>query len=248
MQLPDKPVPWMKLFLKMGGWFPIGLAVLTVILSAVAWQFEARAERFEREGVMAPATILSKEVREGRDSDGDTTYTYLLNLAYQVDGRQLSQLKSTGRRDYRARAEGDVFDIRYLETMPGRIEYPVGSTGTGATAIRWAVLVPGLIALGLLYIIGGWATKAVMTRWNGDRRLATKTGLKQTNVKVNGAPRYRLTWREPDDQVGQSLMHPKEHLDAIPTKLVIYRNGKDAWWEGDIGPRKGLKPGPNTLD
>ncbi|MGR3466969.1 MAG: DUF3592 domain-containing protein [Shimia sp.] len=247
MQLPDKPVSWLRLFLKMGGWVPIGLGVLTLILSAVAWQMEARADRFEREGVYARATITGKEVRESTDSDGDTRYTYLFDLSYRVDGAETTQTKSTGRRDYRARAVGDVIDIRYLESQPARIDYPIGASRSGATALRWVVLLPGVVALGLLWLMGGWATTAAMTRWNGTRVVARTTGTKRTNTKVNDRYRYRLTWLEPDGRTGESLMHSEADLRAWtdpPRDIVVYRDGENAYWEGDIGPRKGLPPGP----
>lgn len=236
------PVPLWRLFLRMGGWFALAFAVPMVILTLISnWQLEI-AERFETEGREAVATVRGKYFTESTDSDGDRTVTYYLVLDFVTQaGEEMNINRSVGSGVYNRAKPGDTMPIRYLETEPDRTELRRGETLSGSRVAQGIGLLFGLLTLGCGWYAGRHAVAAVRARRFGARAVARVTGLKQTSVRVNGKPRYRLTWREASGREGESLMYPRDEIDGYPvgSGIEVYQGIKRAWWTGDVGERPG---------
>jgi len=234
------PVPLWRLFLRMGGWFAVAFAVPLVILTLISnWQLGI-AERFETEGRETVAVVRDKYFTESTDSDGDRTVTYYLVLDYVTQaGEAMNINRSVGNGVYNRAKLGDRMPIWYLETEPDRTELRRGETLSGSRVAQGIGLVFGLLTLGSVWYSGRWAVAAVRARRYGTRETARVTGLKQTSVRVNNKPRYRLTWREASGREGESLMYPRDEVDGYPvgSEIAVYQGIKRAWWSGDVGER-----------
>ncbi|WP_136441405.1 DUF3592 domain-containing protein [Pacificoceanicola onchidii] len=236
----DKPVPFWKLYLRMGGWFSVAFFVVLAALTIGSHIAHGFAERFETEGRRTQAEVLDKEISESTDSDGDTTYTYYLTLAYSTNtGEDIVKDSSVSKGFYWETDIGDFIPILYLESQPRRIETNEGSNRTAGQVMQIIGLVDGLLFLGAFWYSGRRAVAAIRARRYGARESVTVAELYATSVTVNNRRRYRLKWRDAQGKVGYSLMYPKDALLPYPPghRITIYQGIKKAFWEGDVGPR-----------
>lgn len=234
------PVPFWRLYLRMGGWIPL---ILGLFFAATTWISLAQhnlAERFETEGVEARATVKDKYWTESRDSDGDRTITYYLDVEFDTDdGENMLLTRSVPKSVHDAAGIGGQMTIWYLRSDPDRIEMRRGETRHSSVAAQIAALIAGGLLLGGFWFVARRAVAAVRARRYGARETAIVTGIARTNIRVNRRYRYRLTWREASGREGRSLAYKKAHIDGIPTgsEITVYQGIKRAWWTGDVGER-----------
>ncbi|MBZ0122695.1 MAG: DUF3592 domain-containing protein [Roseovarius sp.] len=236
------PVPMWRLFLRMGGWFVLGLGAVLLVLALVGQQFFAAAKRFEAEGRHAPALVTEKYITESTDSDGDKSITRWLDLEFTTrEGERIAITKSVGTGEYHRAVKGQEIDLWYLESAPSRVEITRGSNARGAGIVQIVLLALGAGWLGLLWMVGRWVVEALRARRYGAREEARVTEVHRTSVRVNNRPRYRLKWRDGQGREGQSLMRRIDELEGYrPGDPVrIYHGLKRSWWAGDIGDRAG---------
>ena len=232
------PVSILRLFLKMGGWFVIGLGATLLMLALVGQMFFALAQRFDVEGRQAVAIVTEKYITESTDSDGDRTITHWLMLDYATEaGEDISTTQSVSSDEYTQAKKGGEIELWYLQSQPERIEITRGSNARGARVVRIILLILGAAWLGFFWVVGRWVVEAVRTRRYGAVEQAEVTEVAPTSVRINNRPRYRLKWRDAQGRVGQSLMRRAEDLETYPcgAKIRIYQGLKRAWWAGDIG-------------
>ncbi len=230
------PRGWFNLFLRLGGWVCLlagaGLLVLTFV-SAIALRV---ADRIDAKAGYAVATITGKSVLGDRENPEArmVTFTYKTPLR----GGQTAETKVDA--DFFARVTvGSEYPIRYLKDDPSRVEMePVQSRRAGAV-LRWIAFALGLLGLYALWRFGSQTNAAILARRDGEKRLAKVVAVNPTGVEINGRPQGRILWREDDGQAGESLMRDlgrlKQHYDPGDS-IVVFRRGKDAVWEGDVGP------------
>lgn len=229
-----------SLFMRMGGWLPMLFAVPVVIVSLIGQYNFSTAQRFEEEGRTAVAVVEDKYVREGRDSDGNRTYTYYLVVDFLTQRREeVNVSKTVGRGFYREQAVGDEIEIRYLESQPETVELREGNYARGATALRWVALVLGVIVLGMLWVTGRWTVEALRARKYGAVEMAEVVEVVKTNVRVNNRARFRIVWKDAQGREGKSMLRKAADVEGWHGRdpIRIYQGLKRSWWARDIGDR-----------
>lgn len=234
------PVPIWRLFLKMGGWFGLGIGATLLVLTLIGQMFFNTARRFDTEGRPAVAVVVEKYITESTDSDGDRTITRWLDVEFTTEaGEAIATSESVGTTAYRDARKGGEIGLWYLETAPERVEITRGSNAQSARIVQIVLLAAGALWLGLVWVVGRWAVEALRARRYGACEAAEVTEVFRTSVKINNSPRYRLKWRDGAGRAGQSLLRRAEDLEGFPpgSRIRIYQGLKRAWWAGDIGDR-----------
>ena len=225
----------------MGGWWVIITGVMMLFLSLASSSTLSLAERFEREGRSASATVTSKYTTESRDSDGDVTTTYWFSLEYRTQrGEEITKEATVSGSRYRAASEGAQVELLYLETEPERIEIEIGSNRRISRWTQIFSLIIGIAWLSGLWSVGGWAVAAVRARRYGTRVTATIEEVKRTAVRVNGRARYRLVWKDASGRSGHSLLQKEAQIRTFGPgdQIDVYQGVKYSWWVGDVGERE----------
>ena len=238
--IPETPVPLWRLFLRMGGWVVLIAGVILLVVTLISWSSLRMAQRFETEGRPATAIVTEKYQREGRDSDGNRTVTYYLTLDYTTArGERISLNRTVNSGEYRRASEGERFDLLYLASEPRKTELTPGHYRKGAQVGQIVGLVVGLIWLGALWLVGGWAVAAVRARRYGQREEAQVVELRRTSIRVNNRPRYRVIWRDAAGREGRSLLRKWRDIEGLQVgdTVPIYHGVKRSWWAGDVGER-----------
>ncbi len=228
----NAPRGWWSLFFRLGGWAALvlgaGLFVLTLFSAGALYL----AGKVDREGALAYAAVAAK--REGVDGAHYVTFTYKVR-----GGGGRSVEKKVPQAYFDAVQPGDERPVRYLADRPGRIEEDIGYYRRIGVRLRWIGLAVGLAGLAALWLFGKRANRAVRVRRDGERRLADVIGIRDANVVLNDIPQGRLQWREPDGRTGESLLHDAAWLRRTwgpGDSVAVYRLGRLAYWEGDVGP------------
>ncbi|MCZ7676744.1 MAG: DUF3592 domain-containing protein [Roseovarius sp.] len=131
------PVSMWRLFLKMGGWFVLGLGATVLVLAFIGQQFFSTAKRFEVEGRRAMALVTEKYITESTDSDGDRTITRWLDLEFTTRaGEGIAITKSVGTGEYHRARKGAEIELWYLESAPTRVEITRGSNARARACCR----------------------------------------------------------------------------------------------------------------
>ncbi|MEM8775883.1 MAG: DUF3592 domain-containing protein [Pseudomonadota bacterium] len=234
----EKPPGVFRLFLRMGGWIVLGLGLLVFVLSFASQGELNKAELFDAEGKATIATVTDKFTKTRYRGEGRSTTDYYLTLEYATrEGGQIELKKSVSSRQYRETRAGDELNIWYLPSNPKTIELERGSSRSGSETIKWLALVFGVGWLVLLRRVGGWAVAAVRARRYGELQEVEVVEVRETNVRVNKQPRYRLIWRMPTGEEGQSLLHKRRDLEGYRSgdRIKVYTGLKYSWWVGDVG-------------
>ena len=198
------------------------------------------ADRLDRDGRLAYAVVSDKRVETRTDSDGDTDTDHFVTFTFKSRG-QSGQVVETevGSSYYCAVSVGDERAIRYLADDPSTLEYDIGGYRRTGVTLRWIGLGLGIAGLAALWGIGSRANRAVRVRRDGEKRMAQVTGVREVNVTGNHRRQGRLMWREADGATGESLMRDAEALRRLyrtGDPIVVFRLGRHAYWEGDVGP------------
>lgn len=236
------PVSTLRLFLKMGGWIPLIVGLVLVVVTVIGQISLNTAKLFEDEGREAIAVVKEKYATESRDSDGDRTVTYWLTLEYETQsGKALTHSRTVNSSEYRSAEEGGELSLLYLEKDPTRTELTEGSYADGARVAQIIALIIGLMWLGALWITGRWAVEGARARLYGACEEAEVTQVVRTAVRVNNKPRYRLLWTDGQGRQGKSLLRKRADLEGYSAgdRIRIYQGLKRPWWAGDIGDRPG---------
>ncbi|MDF0599939.1 hypothetical protein P1J78_04270 [Psychromarinibacter sp. C21-152] len=230
-----RPRGWWSLFIRLGGWVGLILGALLLVVTTFSAGALFLADRLDRSGALAYAVVT--DTREAPSAEGTEHYVTFTFKAKGGGGRTVETAVSPG---YYADARiGDERPIRYLLDDPTQVEEDLGAYRRVGTRLRWIGLAVGLAGLAALWVFGKRANRAVRVRRDGRRVLADVMGVRELRVTVNGARQGRLTWREPDGKTGESLMRPVAWLRETyrpGDRIVVYRLGRHAYWEGDVGP------------
>ena len=231
-----RPRGWFSLFLRLGGWVcllaAVGLLLLT-LFSAISLRL---ADRLDSEAGYAWATITGKTVLGPKDSPD----AYRVSFTYKTrGGGGLTAETDVSEGYYKDARIGETREIRYMLDDPAQIELEFGQSRAVGRALQFAALVLGVIGLAALWWLGQQTNHAIKARRDGDKRLATVTAIIESGVEVNYEDMGRLVWRETDGKTGQSLMRNMDELRRlydVGDPIVVFRLGRHAYWEGDVGP------------
>ncbi len=234
------PRPWFNLFLRMGGWASLIFGVVLVVVTLIATTQLFVADRLDRDGRFTQAVVMDKRFSVSVDSDGDESITYYATFRFKTSeaGGQEHE-RSVGGGFYYENEIGDDVTVRYVRGDPDTFEHEIGQYRRAGNVLRWVGLLFGIAGLYTLWRFGNQTNDAIRARRFGEKRMAEVTGIVDTNVKVNDHRQARLTWREEDGQVGQSLMRDRGELSNLyraGDKVVVFRLDEKAFWEGDVGP------------
>ncbi len=224
------PRSWWSLFLRFGGWTALvcgALLVVTTLFSAGALHL---ADRLDRAGALANAVVT------GKRTAGET---HLVTFTFKASGGPGRTVETeVSRAYYNGVREGAERPVRYLVEDPDWIEEDLSRHRRIGVLLRWSGLVLGLTGLAMLWRFGQAANLAVRVRRDGERHLAKVTALRPAGSRV-GPPQGLLEWREPGGQTGASLPRDMDWLRARYAPgdtIAVFRLGRHAFWEGDVGP------------
>ncbi len=240
----NTPVPFWKLFKRMGGFWTLIPLVVTLLLTIMSNSEENTARLFATEGIATTAQVQDKYYTRDTDSDGDVDVTYYLALSFTTHAeRRMEIVTSVNQARYNRTDPGTTIPLWYLESTPDRVQLSQTEHADISNVLRWIALGFGLVTLAGIWFTARWAVAAVRARRYGARETAEVTGLINTGTEVNDRPMYRLGWREQSGREGRSLMNRESELQpyARPgTQIIVYQGIKRAFWTGDIGERKGF--------
>jgi len=236
-----RPRSWFSLFVRFGGWLCLISGVLLVALTFFSATALYLGDRMDAEGRYARAVVEDKREVVTTDVDGGDERHYYVLFIYKTSNGLLHTEAEVSSEYYRGLAVGESTVIRYLRDDPSHIEHQPGSYHRNGRILRYIGLVVGLIGLAALWRFGAKANRAIKARRDGDKRFAVITEIRDAGVAINDVEQARLVWREEDGQVGESLMHSISKLRDLyeaGERIVVFRLGKDVFWEGDVGPPK----------
>ena len=234
-----RPRGWFSLFLRLGGWACLILGVLLVVLTFFSASALYLADRMDADGRLAWAAVTDKRVGVTTDSDGDESRAYFVTFTYKTREGGRATEAEVPEALFRSLGIEDEHLIRYLRADPTQIEYEIGQYRQNGEALRYVGLAMGLVGLFFLWRFGGQTNAAILARRDGEKRFAVITGIVDSGVEVNDREKGRLEWREQDGQTGRSLMRDLQELRDLyeaGDRIVVFRLGETAYWEGDVGP------------
>jgi len=236
-----RPRGWFSLYLRLGGWVALIFGGALFVLTLFSAGFDFAADQVDRAGNFTTGAVVSKRVELVAQDVGEGIPQYFVTFAYKTsDGGQVAEAwVSEGY--YHGADPGDEAKIRYLVAEPGTIEWDLSSYRDTAGVLRWVGLGLGVLGLAALWFFGQRANRAILARRDGDKRFGEVVGIQELNVQVNNRRQGRLMWREEDGQMGESLMRDLNELGRLykaGDRIVVFRLGNEAYWEGDVGPPK----------
>lgn len=226
----------------MGGWVVVISGVLLLVLSVMGHAYYQAANRFEADGRPATAIVQDRYTTQSRNSDGDSVTKRWLVLEFTTRrGQAISIRRTVSTREFGRALKGEPFDLVYLEGRPDRVELTPGQNRLAARVQQWIALVLGVVWLGSLRVVGGWAVAAVRARRFGARCVALVTDIRRTNIRINKDLRYRLVWQDETGRHGTSLLHRDSELAHLKPgdRIEVYQGLRRGWWVGDVGHRAG---------
>lgn len=235
-----EPRGWFSLFLRFGGWACLVAGVVLLTLTGISASRLYMADRLDTNGGYSAAVITDKRSEQSTDSDGDTSTTYYVTFTYKggaAGGQTVETTVSSGFYDDVSPEDRRV--IRYLRDDPTVIEYEPGRYRRIGNILRYIGLAVGALGLLALWLLGQQTNRAIKARRDGEKRIAAVMDIRHVNVEINGRPQARLVWREDDSKTGESLMRDESELRSLyesGDKIVVFRLGRHAFWEGDVGP------------
>lgn len=229
------PRGWFSLFTRLGGWLSLiagaGL-LLATFFSALSVHL---ADRLDDAAGYATATITGKSVIGDRDAPD----ALRVSFKYKTEAGGQTAETDVDAAFFDSVRVGSEHPVRYLRADPSVLELEPRQTKSAGRGLRIIGLVLGLFGLWMLWRSGQRANAAILARRDGEKRYARVTGVVDTGLRINGRARGRLTWQEPDGQTGESLMRDLSGLKDVykpGDRIVVFRRGKDVFWEGDVGP------------
>ncbi|WP_299848237.1 DUF3592 domain-containing protein [uncultured Roseovarius sp.] len=238
----EKPVPVLRLFLRMGGWIVVMLGLICAGLSLISAADSDLAQRFDKDGRQTSATVSHKRFAKTRNPDGSLSTSYWVTLRYRTGAGEVMMLERlVNGVEYRRSEQGARVDLRYLPDAPFTVELATNWFRTMAQRKQSLALGAGLIGLLLLWVIGRRSVDAIRARDYGTREKAVVTGIRRVAIRLPGWPDRRLVWLDRHGNTGQSLRHHARSVMAVHPGAVIdiYRGPTQSWWAGDVGHKAG---------
>ncbi|MEL6412259.1 MAG: DUF3592 domain-containing protein [Pseudomonadota bacterium] len=238
---PDDRAPnVLRLFLRMGGWGVVLLGILVLTVSILSASRLSIAKQFEDQGRSAKAEVTDKQVRQKRASDGSVMTTFHVEFRFSTfDGKELTLEQPMEKPLFDGLGLGSTLPVRYLADTPSRVELDIGLYRRGGDTLQRIALIGGVVWLGLLWLVGGWAVSAVQAREQGRLEEVEVVKVQRTTWRMNRQRLFRLVWRNAEGQEGQSMLNWRRSVARFRPgdKVEAYRGARHMWWVGDVGER-----------
>ncbi|MEM9498823.1 MAG: DUF3592 domain-containing protein [Pseudomonadota bacterium] len=245
MMHPDPPPDAKQLFLRMGGWFVIGLGLLVLVVTLLSQSRASLARQFELESRTAEARVTNRYIRQ---QDGGTDQvSFIVAIRFSTaEGKQVRLERGVPEETYRALRPGATLDVRYLPDDPDTVEVTDGAYRSGAVMLQRLALGGGVVWLVMLWRVGSWAVGAVRAREHGALEAVEVVRVQRTTWRLNRQRLFRLVWRDAQGTEGHSLLNWRRRVAPYRpgTTTHVYRGSRDMWWVGDVGERAEDPPGP----
>lgn len=230
-------VSWKRLFTRHFIWLPVIPLLVAAVLGAFSWHQLRTAELLEIYGIEAIATVVDRDIRRTRDSEGRTRTEYRISYRFQpTTGPEISTRRNVSRATYDALPSGAEVTVRYVEHDPGVNEIEPGNAATTGLIAALVATTAGIVGLGLTLWIARRKASLFRAARHGEVRQARVTGREETNTRVNGRRQYRLTWVDALGHEGRSGHFRYERLPPEGSVIVVYIDGKTgrSWWDEEI--------------
>ena len=228
------------LLLRGKGWVFVLLMVAGTIALAVGGVLSLRALHLETDGVEAVGTITGLEIKKrGCGKKNRSTCTdYWISYQFTPEtGLPITDRKAVEQEFYQTRQIGGALPLRYVAGQPEENEIEPGAARNGS----WIGVLLGCAMWLAVGVLGGKHVtamrRAVFLREQGVMRRTQVREVRQTNIKVNKQPLYRIIW---DGPPGESWAARQEDLPRLGEDITVYAHPEGVWpavWEGDVGSR-----------
>jgi hypothetical protein len=204
-----KTAPQRSKFLFIFGaiWLIVGVPFALVGLHMIKTE-----QRYQSEGITTQGTVTRKQVDTHRNSDGNTSYSYVIDYTFKVaDGSEQPGRTSVSSERYHSLTEQQQIDIVYL---PGDI-----STNRIASEPRWVL---GSIAIGagvlalLIGVVALWyeikqRRRIAKLLERGSITAGEIVDVSPGSLTINNVKQWRLhfTFR---DTIGRTFNGQSEHM------------------------------------
>lgn len=237
MTMERRRVSWKRLFTRHFIWLPVIPLLVTAVLGVFSWHQFRTAELLDIYGIEGIATVVDRDTRRTRDSEGRTRTEYRVLYRFQpTTGPETSTRRSVSRSTYEAMPPGTEVTVRYVEHDPGVNEIEPGNAAWTGFLMALVAGAAGVVGLGLTaWIVRRKASLFRAARY-GEVRQARVTGHVETNTRVNGRRQYRLAWVDALGHDGQSGYFRYERLPPEGSVIVVYVDGRTGrgWWDQEL--------------
>jgi hypothetical protein len=215
---------------KSAGWFMlifgVIFALVGVVVPAVFISINNDYRHLQEIGIPTKASIQAMHVDRSTDSDGDTSYSYVLEYQYLANGKKISDHKSVAKALYDELSEGDSINIKFDPRKVSKnillSDEPMGiplSLLLGA-----CFFLPGLLVawLGLNQIIRfNWLSV------NGTLAEGEITEIRNGNMTVNDVVQIQVKVKFNETEAYSENLDPKSFRSKVGDKIQIKYNPKN---------------------
>jgi len=237
VMMERRRVSWKRLFTRHFIWLPVIPLLVAAVLGAFALHELRTAELLDIYGIEAVATVVDRDIRRTRDSEGRTRTEYRILYRFQpATGPEITTRRSVSRTRYEAAPAGSEITVRYVGHDPTVNEIEAGSAAWTGWILALVAAPFAAVGLGLTVWIGRRKASLFRAARNGEVRQARVTGHLVSNTQVNGRTQYRMTWVDAGGTHGQSGLFGHERLPPEGSVIVVYVDGRTgrSWWEEEF--------------
>lgn len=230
-------ITWKRLFTRHFIWVPVLPLLVALVMGGFALHMLRTAELLEIHGLEATATVIDRDIRRTRDSEGRTNTEYRVTIRFQPGtGPEVIARHTVSRTRYDTLPPGSEIGVRYVGHEPSIHEIEQGSTAWTGWILTVASSLISVVGLGLATWIGRRKASLFRAARHGEVREARVTGRVVTNTQINGRSQYRLTWVDAAGAEGRSGLFEFDTLPPEGTVIVVYVDGRTGrgWWEEDL--------------
>ena len=204
-----------KFWLLFGGlWLGVG-SIFALVGALLLWKESEREARLAQDGTPARAVVLAKTTSGGGKNDSTFRIEYRFAGA---DGVPLEHAARIDAAKWRALAEGDAFELRYVRDEPSLHAFPGERRDERVIGPLFAALGGVFAVAGALILWRATARRALLERLRveGMRVDAEVTEVGPTNFRVNRMPQWAIRYRYRDHvgNVHQSRTPPMPQEEA----------------------------------
>lgn len=223
-------------------YLPIVVLTVAVILLGISATKARQAHLLETEGVTGEATVVRKERRVSRDSDGNETVRLYVSYRFTpAAGATISKRLRVGSRFYNSVREGQRIPVRYVPDRPSVHEIDIGGTRRDAENM----LMMGGAALAGAGGLAVWIAKSWMPLFRaifrGSERPARVVGhiQKPSRRKETGGRYGKIVWRDETGVEGTSGYVPMLDVVSHPVgsriMLIVDPTTGQCYWDEEFG-------------
>jgi len=235
------PTPFFRLMFRLGGTWILFFLPIAAIAWGAGFVNSRDAARLDRDGVETEGRLWSEGLGYGRrDENNRPTYSIRTNIEFEDEKGETFRSSNTHQVSSRPSTSITArrpIRIRYYRNDPSVFE--AGQIGAKARYARNGnnlALACLAAAAGLFLWKGRRALRAMRVRDQG-RRL--RVNVRRPPAEAKDLDYRKLHWKTDEGLLGKSLPFPRKRALLKPgTAIRVFTDGKESWWEGDVGSPK----------